>query len=346
MLDARKCKILEIVTDAYIKTAQPVGSRTIAKKYNLGISPATIRNEMSDLEESGYLEQPHTSAGRIPSDKGYRFYVDSIMRVRKLSEAEERRIRQEYASRAVELESIIRTTARLLSQLSQQASIVVGPVRSKTIFRAIQLLPLDEAKVLAVIITDAGLVEHRIMEAPQNLKESDFVRISNIITARLRGMALSDLSTAILDSVEDEIGGADRFVREILERTVESLSSSPSERVWADGIKNIFGQPEFRDVERAMPVLKLLETEEQMLGILGNASDDEGVSVVIGTENPSSDLWSCSVITASYGIGDRTIGKIGIIGPTRIDYARVISLVETVASILSEALAGLRVKVD
>ena len=201
----RKKAILRAVTDDYITTAEPVGSRTIARKYGLGVSSATIRNEMADLEDEGYLEQPHASAGRIPSDKGYRFYVDTLMTGRDLTGLEEKRIRAEYERRRDEIRALIRTTARMLGEISQCASVVVGPAVRTAEIRHIQLVPLSSETVLVLVVTNSGLVEHRVLPIEHAMHPSDLDRISRILNNRLRGSTLAQMRGAVLREIQAEL---------------------------------------------------------------------------------------------------------------------------------------------
>lgn len=339
----RKKAILRAVTDDYITTAEPVGSRTIARKYGLGVSSATIRNEMADLEDEGYLEQPHASAGRIPSDKGYRFYVDTLMTGRDLTGFEEKRIRAEYERRRDEIRALVRTTGRMLGEISQCASVVVGPAVRTAEIRHIQLVPLSTEAVLVLVVTNSGLVEHRVLSIEHAMHPSDLDRISRILNRRLRGSTLTQMRGAALREIQAELSAYATFLDQMFELLLAAMHSSDEERVYVDGLMQLLAQPEFRDVGRARPVLEFLESDDSVLQVLATAgSRGLGATVVtIGSENVMNELQSCSVISAPYGVAGRVVGAVAVVGPTRLDYGMVTALVGYMAEGLSDILARL-----
>ncbi len=336
-LDGRKKQILKVVTDDYISSAEPVGSRTIARRYDLGLSPATIRNEMSDLEEGGYLEQPHTSAGRIPSEKGYRYYVDALMSMRQLNEHEVELIYRELEKHHHEIEVLIHQTSKILTQMTKYPSMVLGPQIQTAIFRHIQLVRLSENTILVLVVTDTGYVENKVIELENGITDMELDRISSLLNQRLRGMNLKDIKSNIIKDIRSEIVFQDEFFNEAVKILVKSITDHSQERVFLDGATTILEQPEFSDIIKFKPLMKVLEVEENLYKLLTN-NLQRGAKVKIGSENENFGIQDCSIVTAGYEIAGRTVGVIGVLGPTRMEYAKVLPVVEYTAGILSDVL--------
>lgn len=332
-------RILRAVTNDYIDTAEPVGSRTLAKKYALGVSPATIRNEMADLEESGYLQQPHTSAGRIPSDKGYRFYVDELMDRHCWTQEQKAVLRHEIETRRHAIEDMIHHTARILAWLTDQIALVLAPNLSNASFRHVQYIQLDPQSVLIVMVLDPGFVQNRLVRLAGPITQEDLMRITNFCNTRLVGISVADVGRSLISELRDVIvdGALFEATLDLLHR---GLARTRAERVYMDGSVNLLNHPEFRDVERARALLEVLEDTETMMEILEEASGSSGLVVQIGQENKREEIKDCSIINATYSIGGETIGTIGILGPTRMDYGKITSVVEEVATALSELLSN------
>lgn len=340
-LDLRKEKILQVITDDYIESAEPVGSRTIAKKYNLGLSPATIRNEMSDLEESGYLKQPHTSAGRIPSHQGYRYYVDALMHERPLTQDELEAIRNEFEAKTKRIDSLLQQTVKVLSQLTKFPSIILTPKLQVATFKYIQLVPINDYHLLVLVVTDAGFIENKLIETPFPIHEEELQRISSMLNKKLQGVSLRNLGSTLLREIKEEMLAHDKFFHETMQLLVKTLETKEKERVYLEGAVNILEQPEFKEVEKLKPIMMMLETEEKLYNILADSSLQHGIRICIGEENPEEAAHQCSVVTATYEVGGRTLGAIGVLGPTRMDYARVVSVVDFVSNYLSDLLTDL-----
>lgn len=330
-MDKRKRIILRAITDDYIQTAEPVGSRTIARKYRLGVSPATIRNEMADLEESGYLQQPHTSAGRIPSDKGYRFYVDMLMAQAVLSEIEKERLRLQVHARVVE-ELLYRAT-RLLAALTHCAAVAITPTVANSIIKAVKFVHIDEKSVLVVVVSEPGFVQHRIVEKSQT-SATQLLTIGHEVTYVLRGLPAGSISPTIRAEIATTIGDTALFdaLMDMLQLKKQPLTG---ESVFIEGSVNLMDQPEFREVSKARTVLAALEEPNLLYALL---SQVDGMNVVIGTENDSEAMQECSVVSATYSAKGRTSGTISVVGPTRMDYIRTIALVECVAEAITDIL--------
>lgn len=337
-LDMRKMRILQAIIEDYILTAAPVGSRTISKLPDISLSSATIRNEMSDLEEMGYLEQPHTSAGRIPSEKAYRLYVNSIMRQAHLTEAEKRFIKGCYSSTLDEMDQVIRQTAWVLSSMSKYTSMILKPVLRAVKVKRIQLVPVTEGKALAIVITDLGATRDTIINVPKGMNYAQMERMSQILTDRLQGCALQDVNAISIPEMRAELDSRREFLDEVVAALHKSLDDGPG-GVQLSGATNILNYPEYNDMEKARSFLTALETKDVLYKLLTQATEVE-FSIKIGAENQDKDMQNCSVVTATYKVGP-TIGSLGIIGPVRMDYARVMALMRHIGKSMSEVLTSM-----
>ena len=336
MLDERKRRVLQAVIDDYISSAEPVGSRTLARKYDLGVSPATIRNEMADLEMLGYLEHIHTSSGRIPSSKGYRFYVNGLIPPKPVSDEEKVLIDRWYRTRVKRIEEVFQETARLISRMTKNVSFVLAPQISRAAFRCLQFLPLDDHRVITVLMTDAGFVENKILEMPDGASFEDFQRMAKVINKVLEGRTLRSIEPKVLQRIEDEIqdSGLYESALEVIQR---ALDSEKRERLYLGGTTAMLEQPEFHDVEKVKDILLMLEEEELIKDIL-HAHTGDGLEVTIGRENENSRIQDCSIITATYHLGGELLGTIAVLGPTRMEYAKAMSLLEYMNANLTEVV--------
>ncbi|PKM83054.1 MAG: HrcA family transcriptional regulator [Firmicutes bacterium HGW-Firmicutes-14] len=338
-LDERKQKVLQAIIKDYIATAEPVGSRTIAKKYDLGVSPATIRNEMADLEELGYIEQPHTSAGRIPSDRGYRYYVDCLMNKKIMSRDEEKHIIKGYQTKVKDVGTVLHQTNTIISNITNYASLLMGPQFSKSNLRHVQLVPLDHNKALVIVVTDNGMVQTRMIDLPQTINEEDLQKISQVMNAKLQGLSLEHIKRTLINEIYFELSKHKHIFDTTMEMIQETLSLDHEEKVYLAGTLNILNQPEFRDLNRVKTLLSLLEQDNVLKEILNEGSQmEEGTHVTIGAENKVTGLKDCSTITATYQINGRTVGSVGVIGPTRMDYEKAVAIVEFMTRHLSQMM--------
>jgi heat-inducible transcriptional repressor len=342
-LDERKKQILKVVTDDYIASAEPVGSRTIARRYDLGLSPATIRNEMSDLEEGGYLEQPHTSAGRVPSERGYRYYVDALMGLRKLTDTEVELIYRELEQYQQEIESLIHQTSKVLAQLTKYPSLVLAPQLETAVCRHIQLVKLSGTTVLVVIVADTGSVENKVIELQTEISTEELDRLSVLLNEKLRGVCLADLRLNLLNDISSELVFQNQFFNNALRLLIHSMVQKPAERVYIDGATKILEQPEFADIQKFKPLMNLLEEEDRLYKLLSQGPTRKP-KIKIGHENEDNGVLDCSVVTASYEIAGRAVGVIGVLGPTRMEYGKVLPIVEYTANVLSELLTKVNKK--
>lgn len=336
-MEKRKEAILRAITDDYIETAEPVGSRTIARKYRLGVSPATIRNEMADLEESGYIQQPHTSAGRIPSDKGYRFYVDMLMPQAEIPGEERQKLRAQVEAPPLAIENMIRRATRLLAVLTHYAAVAVTPSWLDSIVSAVRFVPIDDMQILVVVVIEPGYVQNRIVDAP-GINVEILAQAGRAVTALLKGKTLRDLTlnvrTQLMELVPNHV-----LSEALLEMLTLGLAHDSTEKVFLEGSINLIDHPEFREIQKAKSLLAALEERERMLNIMGKAMSGRNVS--IGEENTAEEMRECSVISATYRVNGRVVGTVGIIGPTRMEYTKGISLVEAMAETLTDLLRGM-----
>ncbi|HHU48168.1 MAG TPA: heat-inducible transcription repressor HrcA [Clostridiales bacterium] len=339
-LDARKLKILQAIINDYIITAEPVGSRTVAKKYDLGVSSATIRNEMSDLEEMGYLEQPHTSAGRVPSDKAYRLYVDKLMKVRRLNDQEAEYIKELYQNKIMQLEQVIFQTAKVLSEITNYTSIALAPQLSKVTIRHIQLVPVDMDFALLVVVTSSGILKDTLIRIPEGMDNEFLNKISNILNDKFQGKTFSEIDLKDLSAVREAFKENQKFFNSLVDVLTSSFHVSQEKEVFMGGTTNIFKLPEYQDILRARAFLNLMEEKDLLYHILAS-SQNNGVKVSIGTENTHEELRDYSIVTATYSLGDRILGTIGVIGPTRMEYSRAVSVMDHMGKALSNYLTKL-----
>lgn len=338
MLSDRQRLILNAIVDNYIHSAEPVGSRTISKREDVGFSSATIRNEMSDLEELGYLEQPHTSAGRVPSTKGYRFYVDNLILPQLLSDLDLSKLKQLFADRILHFEQVIEYTAQMLSQMTNYTSIVLGPEIFEHRLKHIQIIPLNETQAVAIVVTNTGRVENKLIELPKGVHAAEIEKLVNILNSKLADAPLWQLRQRLYQEIAGEMRRHMEQYEEMLHVLEDSFSQEESDRVFLKGATKIMNQPEFRDVEKVKDILELLEQNDQLIRLFGTPAN--GMQIRIGQENSLDAIKQCSIITTSYYLEGKPVGMIGILGPTRMEYGKVISVLNYLAEGLSRMLTS------
>jgi len=336
MLSERQKLILSAIVDDYIRSAEPVGSRSISKRGDVGYSPATIRNEMSDLEELGYLEQPHTSAGRIPSQKGYRYYVDHLLSPGNITPEEKRQITSFFESKIQEVESVVQQAASILSNLTNYTTIVLGPETYQTTLASLQLIPLNERTAVTLIVTNTGHVENRIVTIPEGVPINEIEKFVNLINTKLKGVPLFRLRSKIYTELISELSKYVAGYEELLAVVESVLESDDSDRLYLGGATKMLSQPEFKDVNKVKTILDLFDQTEVLLSVFDHTPD--GIQVRIGGENSLEAIHNCSVITASYAINGQPVGSIGILGPTRMDYSKVITILDIFTRDLTKSL--------
>ncbi len=341
MLSERKRKVLKAVVSEYVDTAEPVGSRTLVRRHNLGVSTATIRNEMADLEEMGYLEQPHVSAGRVPSDYGYRFYVDHLMEQDELTSSEQSLLNQLAYPRSQEADMVLTTASRLLSQLSNYVGLITSPRIHTGRLAAIKLVHLSHRLALALLFTENGQVENRVLVLPPEVEPKDIEGLAAYFTHRLAGRPIEEVTSQLLDQVYSELLEDYRqsyvLLSQIAGALMGWLKSGGRSRVYTGGAHNILTQPEFQDLEKVRHLLALLEEETLLLQLLQR---EPGITVTIGRENRLPVMQNCTVVSSTYTVNGKLAGTVAVLGPTRMDYAHVISVLEHMASCLEEAFSG------
>lgn len=335
----RKQLILQAIIEDYINTAEPVGSRTISKKYLTAISPATIRNEMADLEEMGYIEQPHTSSGRIPSDKGYRIYVNQILEQQKIIEMHQEFIKTEFFDTLGEIDRLIKHASKLLSQLTSYTSIAMAPQIKSSVLKRIQLIKIDTTTLLIVLITNSGIVKNGVIRVVKDLSHDLIEKLSRIFNEVFEGLSVQDIDDNVIKELMLRMNGYNDIVEQVLSEIIRTLQYTDKTEIYHDGAANMLNLPEFKDIDRAREFFNILEEKELLFNLLNEAEND--VSVSIGSENKYEQLNDCSVITATYKINGKTIGSIGVVGPTRMDYTKVISIVDCVKGNMTEILTKL-----
>jgi heat-inducible transcriptional repressor len=340
VMDERKKNILHAIIQDYIATAEPVGSRSIAQKYNVGVSSATIRNEMADLEEMGFIEQLHTSSGRVPSDKGYRFYVDFLMKKMDISPPEEQFIHGQLKENIQHMEDLFKKTSDVLSQITNYIALAVGPQVSETAVQQIQLLPMQNNKVLLMIISDKGVVDNGIMNFPGDYDKETMAIVSEILSCKLKGHRLKDISKTVLQEIYYELADYKKLVTLVLDFMDDALKVSDKAKVYTGGMLNILNQPEFKDVEALRSLLSVMEEQAVLRQVLKETSSEAGLAISIGGENKHKSIHNCSIITATYEVGGRVIGTVGILGPTRMAYPKAATTIEFVSKCLSDILEG------
>jgi heat-inducible transcriptional repressor len=335
-MDARKFRILQAIIDDYILTAIPVGSRTISKRQDMNLSSATIRNEMSDLEELGYLDQPHISAGRIPSAKAYRLYVDELLQDGRLRTDDVQSIREHFQNRSGKMEDVINRAAQVLSNITSYTSLAMGPKGGETTIRNLQLVPISSHSALLVIVTDGGIIRDSVIHVDSDLDSDALYAISRMLTERVSGHTLRETQQT-LRAMSGEFAEKHGVIESISRLVAETESAGERAKIAFAGPGNILNFPEYSDVEKARTFLSLLETKDAILSML---EQRQGVAftVRIGPETGVPELEDCSVVTATYALDNGTHGTIGVIGPTRMQYGRVLGVLGAMGKQLSSLL--------
>lgn len=327
MLNERKKKILQIIIEDYISSAEPVGSRTIARKYDLGLSPATIRNEMSDLELLGYLEQPHTSAGRIPSAQAYRFYVDALIEPGTLTDNDMALIDGWYNERRRNIDDIFQSTAKILSRMTQNVSMVLTNQQTIANFCYLKFLPLDSQHAILCIVADDGSIDTNVVDIPLGMSSEEMDYLAGKMSKLLEDRNLSDISVEILQNVHTDVVEDKLIFSSLLQAVRKMTGRRQEQKVFLGGTKQLLNQPEFRDVERVRNLLGILE-EEKVLKDLLQGGEDSGLKVTIGSENKFTGIQDCSKVQATYRLNGQIVGTMAVLGPTRMEYGKVISVMD------------------
>lgn len=337
-LNDRKRTILRSIIDGYIQSAQPVGSRTIARKHELGLGSATIRNEMADLEELGYITQPHTSAGRIPSDKGYRFYVDNLMEVHTLAFDDMRKIKKAMDARIDELNQLFRRASVIISNITGYTSVVMTPHPARVPIKCIQLVKVDERRILVVVVAEAGIVQNKLLKFENDVDYALITKLCTVLNNLMTGKTIDEVKTPMIVELQIEINAPDDVIYPILHTIGECVKKIESTDVYLEGVTNILNHPEFNDLFKAREVLELLKEEEVISALVRSVSNKKNIDFKIGSENEINQLKDLSIITTVYGSEDENLGTIGVIGPTRMTYGKVVSSIKYIKDLLDREI--------
>jgi len=340
-LDGRKAYILATVVYEYIATAEPVGSQTLTQKYNLGVSSATVRNEMAELEAGGYLVQPHTSAGRVPSDAGYRTYVDQLMQPETLAEDDRRRIRDDLREASRELDEIIEQATRLAGRLSNNLAFITKPQLDTQSFKHIQLIWLSSHTGVAIVVTSLGVAAQTLFELKQAIEADVLTRLSNALNARLANRLLREISDKDIAAVVKELNLGEDLLGAVAAAFRNALSNE-NPAVAASGTQNLLDQPEFHDLRKVRSILRIIEEQKTLYDLVADAVGQNAASVKIGAELGIDELSDLSVVTVPYRFGENATGMLSILGPRRMPYARLLALAAGTADTLSERLSDVK----
>jgi heat-inducible transcriptional repressor len=336
-LNDRSKQILEAIIEDYILTAEPVGSRTITRRHPFAISPATVRNVMSDLEEMGYLASPHTSAGRVPTDKAYRLYVDSLLAVRRVSRNEREEIRRRCCIDGRDIGSVLRDTSRILSSVSHYMGVVLAPRFTAAVLRQIEFVKLSGNRILVILVSQTGSVQNKIIESDGQINLADLERMNNYLNEMLQGLTITQVKSRLIIEMQDEKTRYDSLMSQAITLSQKTMADSDSE-IFLEGQTNIMELPEFSDVTRMKEIFRTFEEKNHLVSLLDRCMDAEGFNIFIGAESRLSEMAGISVITSTYRTGRNSLGVLGVIGPTRMGYAKVIPVVDYTAKLVSRLL--------
>jgi len=330
-LDDRKIKILNAVIKTYLETGEPVGSRTISKYTDLKLSSATIRNEMADLEEMGYITQPHTSSGRIPTDMGYRFYVDSLM---EMKERELEEMKGVVLEKADKLSEVLKQAAKLLASNTNYAAMISSPEIHRNKLKFIQLSRVDEGSLLAVIVVEGNIIKNKMISTPTELDDETLLKLNLLLNTHLNGLSLESINLGLITLLKEKAGIHTDVVSSVIDAVADAIRADENLEIYTSGANNIFRYPELADHEKASDIINTFEEKKQLEKLVSErlTSDSDGkngIQVYIGNEAPVESMKDCSVVTATYELGEGMRGTVGIIGPKRMDYEKVMGTIKT-----------------
>ena len=337
-LDERKVKILNAIIKNYLETGEPVGSRTISKYTDLNLSSATIRNEMSDLEDLGYIVQPHTSAGRIPSDKGYRFYVNNLIAEKDKEVAD---MQEWMIEKTEKMENLLKNVAKTLANNTQYATLVSAPSVVSNKLKFVQLSAVDEHQVLSVVVMDGNIVKNKIINVDKPLDNETMLKLNMLLNTNLNGLTVDEINLALITRLKEQAGVHDEIVSQVLDTVATTITEGDDLQVYTSGATNIFKYPELADSKKASELLDTFEEKQSLMELLNDnadGSENTGIQVYIGDESPISTMKDCSIVTATYELGDGVKGTIGIVGPKRMDYENVVDNIKSLKGQLDKLL--------
>lgn len=337
-MNIRSRQILEAIIEDYICTAEPIGSSTIRDRHGLSLSSATIRNVMADLEEMGFLASPHTSAGRVPTDKAYRFYVDSLLAVRAVDRSEREEIQRRCSVDGKDVEGVFRDISQMLSSVSHYMGVVAAPRFNANLFRQIEFIRLGSRRILAILISQSGSVQNRLIEPNEDIFAEELLQMANYLNSILQGLTISEVKRRILKEMESEKIRYDKLLANALQLSQQAFDESGAE-LFIEGQANILDLPEFADAQKMKEIFRAIEQKSQLLELLDSCLKAPGVNIFIGSESHLNNMSGMSLITSTYVSGKNTLGVLGVIGPTRMGYGKVIPIVDYTARMLTRLLS-------
>ncbi len=339
-LTERQLKILRAIIQNYLETGEPVGSRTLSKSTDLNLSSATIRNEMADLEDMGYIFQPHTSAGRIPSDKGYRLYVDMLMQDK---EQELEELKSVMLEKTDKVDKVLKQAAKVLAANTNYATLVSAPVHRKNTLKFIQLSQVDEEQIVAVIVMSGNMIKNKIIEVGEVLSNETLLKLNMLLNTTLNGLSIEEINLGLIARMKEQAGIHSRVISDVLDAVADIIQVDDDMEIYTSGATNIFRYPELSDKQSAQEIISAFEEKQQLVDLVTetlSSEESHGIQVYIGEEAPVKTMKDCSVVTATYELGEGMKGTIGIIGPKRMDYKHVMKTLKTLQSELDEIYSG------
>ena len=328
-LDDRKLKILQTIIKTYLETGDPVGSRTISKYTDLNLSSATIRNEMADLEDLGYIMQPHTSAGRIPSDKGYRLYVDMLMEEK---EQEVTEMKEQMLVKADKMDQLLKQAAKVLAANTNYATMISTPTYNRNKLKFIQLSQVDQNQIIAVIVMEGNIIKNKIVTVSEELSNETLLKLNMLLNTNLNGMAVEEINLGMIARLKEQAGIHSEVISDVLDAVANTIQLDNDLEIYTSGATNIFKYPELSDNQSAQEIINAFEEKQQLAELVTqtlSSQESKGIQVYIGNETPVQTMKDCSVVTATYELGEGMQGTIGIIGPKRMDYENVMKTLKT-----------------
>lgn len=334
-LNERSQKILEAIVKDYIASAEPVGSRAISRRHHFNLSPASVRNVMADLEEMGLLCSPHTSAGRIPTEKGFQYYIDSLLQIRDLSDKEKKQLRSSYRFSGMNMEDIMREVGRILSGLSKYAGLVMVPKFATTVFRQIEFVRLSHGRLLVIYVSETGLVQNKVISANADMDQLELEKISNYLNRELNGLTIHQVREKLKKEMQDEMNLYDQLRKNALSLSFAALQDEIEDQLYVTGTSLMLEQPEFSSPDQMRRLIQTFESKKILIDLLDRSQSAQGVQIFIGSEV---DLKGCSLISANFSNRKGAIGALGVVGPMRMDYSQVVPIVDFTAQLVSRVL--------
>ncbi len=337
-LNERSQNILDAIVKDYIASAEPVGSRAITRRHSFNLSPASVRNVMSDLEEMGFLCSPHTSAGRIPTEKGFNYYIDSLLQIRDLSQDEKKNLLKSYRFNGMKMEDVMQEVGRVMSGLSKYTGLVMAPKFASTVFRQIEFVRLSHGRLLVIYVSETGLVQNKVIEADPSLEQRDLEQISNYLNHELTGLSIHAVREKIAQELKSERARFDELQKRALNISQAALQDEADDLLYVSGTSLMLEQPEFSTPEKMKSIIQTLESKQTLIDLLDRSQKAQGVQIFIGSQNQNAKLEGCSLITSTFSNQKGAIGTLGVIGPMRMDYSQVIPIVDFTAQLVSRIL--------